>query len=57
MPASFVSALSDLGGRGHKVTVLHVGKEACPNLGDGVTVYELRDHLMELEETGELLAS
>lgn len=57
MPARFVSALSDLRDRGHKVTVLHVGKEACPNLGDDIRVYELRDHLMEMEEAGELLAS
>jgi hypothetical protein len=57
MPATFVSALSDLRDRGHRVAVLHVGKDACPNLGDGIRVHELRDHLIEMEEAGELLAS
>jgi uncharacterized protein (DUF58 family) len=57
MPAIFVSALSELRGRGHKVTVLHVGAEACPDLGESIMVHELRDHLVEMEEAGELLAS
>ena len=47
---SFVNSIVGLRRRGHKIVVLYVGKERCPDLEDGIVVHNLRDHLIELEE-------
>ena len=57
LPPEFLGALRDVTRHGHKVTVLYVGKEPCPDIGEGVLVYELRDRLIELEQTSEPIAS
>lgn len=49
---NFVNSIVELRRRGHKIVVLYVGKERCPDLEDGIVVHNLRDHLIELEESG-----
>ena len=56
LPPEFVDALSDLKGRGYKIVVPYVGEGECPNLAEGILVYEPREHLVRLEEESEVLA-
>ena len=56
MPPEFVDVLGDLKDRGHKIAVFYVGEEPCPELAEGIVLHELRDHLVRMEETGEILA-
>lgn len=56
LPPEFVTILRDLKRRGYKIVVTYVGADPCPDLGEGILVYQLREHLTELEEAGELLA-
>jgi uncharacterized protein (DUF58 family) len=55
LPPEFIGALRDVKRHGHEVTVLYVGAEPCPDMGDGILVYELRDRLIELEQTNEVV--
>ena len=56
IPPQLVEILGELKDRGHKIVVFYVGEEPCPDLAEGILVYELRDHVIGLEEAGELLA-
>ena len=56
LPPEFVTVLRDLKRRGHKIVVANVGPDPRPDLSDGILVYQLREHLTQLEEAGELLA-
>ena len=49
IPEDFVTALAELKRRGHKIVVLYTGKEPCPVLSPGITVYEIREHILKLE--------
>ena len=44
-----VEALRDLKKKGYKIVVLYVGEGSCPDLGDGILVHELREHLENME--------
>jgi hypothetical protein len=56
LPPEFVDTLGDLKDHGHKIVVFYVGEEPCPEMTEGILLYKLRDHLISLEEAGELLA-
>ena len=56
LPPEFVNVLSDLKDRGHKIVVFYVGEEPSPELTENILLYDIRDHLVRMEETGELLA-
>ena len=49
----FVDTLGNLKHQGHKIVVLYVGEEDCPELPEGVLVYDLRDRIRRLEEADE----
>ena len=51
--AETVGALSDLKDRGYGVVVLHVGDKPCPQMAEGIPVYELRQYLDEMELASE----
>ena len=57
LPPDFVRILQDLKRRGHKIVVLYVGEEPCPDLGDGVVVHQLRDRLDKMEAVGDLISA
>lgn len=50
VPPEFVAALRELKDRGHKIVVLYAGEDHCPEIAEGVLVYELREKLDALEE-------
>jgi uncharacterized protein (DUF58 family) len=56
LPPEFVRILRDLKRRSYKIVVMYVGADPCPDLGEGILVYQLREHLTHLEEAGELPA-
>ena len=56
LPREFVDTLSVLKHHGHRIVVMYVGEQDCPDMPDGMLVYHLRDHLLELEEAREALA-
>ena len=56
LPPQFVETLRDLKERGHRIVVLYVGDGDCPEVAEGILVYELRDYLVGLEEASERLA-
>ena len=56
LPPEFVDTLGELKDRGHKIVVFYLGEEPCPEMTEGILLYELRDHMIRLEETGALLA-
>jgi uncharacterized protein (DUF58 family) len=56
LPPEFVMILRDLKRRGYKIVVTYTGADPCPDLGEGIVVYQLREVLTELEEASELLA-
>ena len=57
LPPVFVTALQDLRRYGYRVVVLYVGQEPCPDLGQGVLVYQLREYLDRMEGVGDSLAT
>lgn len=56
LPPESVRVLRDLKRRGYKTVATYVGPDPCTDPGEGIVVYRLREHLAQLEETGELLA-
>ena len=56
LPPEFVRILRDLKRRGHKIVVMYVGEAPCPDMGEGILVHLLREHMLALEETREPLA-
>ncbi len=57
LPPEFVDTLADLKSRGYKIVVLYVGEAPCPELAEGVLVYELQGLLIERQEESELVAT
>ena len=49
VPPEFVATLNDLKHRGHVIVVLYVGEGHCPEMTEGILVYEIRDYLIGLE--------
>lgn len=53
IPLELAGVIRTLKEHGHKVVVLYVGDEACPQLPEGVIVHELRDYFDRMELAGE----
>ncbi len=56
LPEDLVAALGELKRRGHKIVVIYTGKEPCPNLSSGITVYEVREQIIRLESQSDAIA-
>ena len=56
LPPEFVDTLGDLKSRGYKIVVLYVGEGPCPDLAEGILVYELSERFANLEGASELVA-
>jgi len=49
MPPQFVQVVGDLKSHGHKMVVVYVGDDACPEMPGCVVVHEIRQNLDRLE--------
>ena len=56
LPLKLMATLTDLKDRGYKIVVLYVGDGPCPDIAEGILIYELRDQLVKLEEASEQIA-
>jgi uncharacterized protein (DUF58 family) len=57
VPPELVGILNELKRIGHSIVVLYVGEGNCPKMTDGIVVHEIRDHVVELEESNEINAA